>query len=74
MRIISTLLPPEVTHLSGVNRPTVVMAFDTLVQGKSLVVGITEGIVAGPDAAIRCPAAMPKSPRVTHMLAAARPV
>lgn len=48
MRIISTLLPPEESELAG-GRPTVVMAFDTLVNDKSHVVGITVGSMNGPD-------------------------
>lgn len=50
MRIVSTFLPPEVTGLAG-DRPTVVMAFDTLVDEKSHVVGITVGRMDGPNLA-----------------------
>jgi hypothetical protein len=48
MRVISTLLPALPEEATG-NRPTVLMAFDTLVDDKSVVVGLTEGVVAGPD-------------------------
>ena len=51
MRIISTLLPPEPFPIAGDNRPTIVMAFDTLVDQKSHVVGITVGRMQGPDLA-----------------------
>lgn len=50
MRIISTLLPAEETTLAD-NRPAIVMAFDTLVDQKSHVVGITVGSMNGPDLA-----------------------
>ena len=50
MRIISTPLPAEVSTLMG-GRSTIVMALDTLVDEKSLVVGLTEGIMQGPDLA-----------------------
>lgn len=55
MRIVSTFLPPEVggeslgQELAG--RPSIVMAFDTLVGQKSHVVGITVGRMDGPDLA-----------------------
>lgn len=48
MRIVSTFLPSEVSALSG-DRPTIVMAFDTLVNEKSHVVGITVGSMNGPN-------------------------
>jgi hypothetical protein len=50
MNIISTFLPPEVSQ-ALTDRPSVVMAFDTLVKGKSHIVGITVGRVEGPDLA-----------------------
>lgn len=50
MRIISTFLPPEPTSLTG-NMPTIVMAFDTLVDEKCQVVGITVGSMNGPNLA-----------------------
>ena len=50
MRIVSTFLPPEQSALTD-NAPTIVMAFDTLVDQKSHVVGITVGSVQGPDIA-----------------------
>jgi len=50
LRIISTPLPAEASELTG-GRPTVVMALDTLVDQKSLVVGLTEGVMQGPDLA-----------------------
>ena len=50
MRIVSTFLPAEVSGLAG-GSPTIVMAFDTLVNEKSHVVGITVGRVDGPDLA-----------------------
>lgn len=50
MRIVSTFLPAEVSSLAG-DSPTIVMAFDTLVDEKSHVVGITVGRVDGPDLA-----------------------
>ncbi len=50
MRIISTFLPPETLAITS-GRPTVVMAFDTLVDEKSHVVGITVGSMQGPDLA-----------------------
>lgn len=48
MRIISTFLPAEPSALMQ-GRPTIMMAFDTLVEQKSHVVGITVGRVNGPD-------------------------
>lgn len=50
MRIISTLLPPAKTGLIE-GRLSVVMAFDTLVDEKSHVVGITVGAMDGPHLA-----------------------
>lgn len=50
MRIVSTFLPPAATGLIK-GRLSVVMAFDTLVGEKSHVVGITVGVVDGPDIA-----------------------
>ena len=50
MRIISTFLPAEDSAIADSN-PTIVMAFDTLVDQKSHVVGITVGHVDGPDLA-----------------------
>lgn len=47
MRIISTPLPPAPEELLQ-GRPTVLMAFDTLADDKSLVVGITVGRLGGP--------------------------
>lgn len=49
MRIISTFLKPEPNAELGAN--ALVTVFDTLVDDKSLVVGITEGIVQGNDLA-----------------------
>lgn len=48
MRILSTFLPAAPEEALG-NRATILMAFDTLVDQKGLVVGLTEGVVAGPD-------------------------
>lgn len=48
MKIVSTVLPAAFEELTG-NWSTVVMAFDTLVDKKSLVVGITVGPVDGPN-------------------------
>ena len=48
MRIISTPLPAAPSDLTG-NRPTIVMALDTLVDQKSVVVGLAEGIAQGPN-------------------------
>lgn len=50
MRIVSTFFPPEESTITG-DRPSVMMAFDTLVNEKSHVVGITVGRVDGPDLA-----------------------
>lgn len=50
MQIISTFLPAQASALTG-GSPTVVMAFDTLVDRKSHVVGITVGHMDGPDIA-----------------------
>ena len=47
MRIISTPLPAATEELLE-GRPTVLMAFDTLANDKSLVVGITVGRLHGP--------------------------
>lgn len=49
MRIISTFLTPEHSEELGAN--ALLMVFDTLVDDKSLVVGITEGVVQGHDLA-----------------------
>lgn len=48
MRIISTFLAQEPSELTG-NRNTIVTAFDTLVDEKSVVVGITVGSLDGPN-------------------------
>jgi len=50
MRVVSTFLPPEKSALTG-DAASVVMAFDTLVDQKSHVVGITVGAVQGPNLA-----------------------
>lgn len=50
MRIISTFLPSAIEALTG-DSPAIVMAFDTLVNEKSVVVGIAEGVVQGPNVA-----------------------
>lgn len=50
MRILSTFLPAAPEEAVG-NSPAVLMAFDTLVDEKSVVVGLAEGVVAGPDIA-----------------------
>lgn len=50
MRIVSTFLPAEVSGIAG-DSPTIVMAFDTLVDEKSHVVGITVGRMDGPNLA-----------------------
>ena len=50
MKTISTFLPPEKSSITG-DRPSVMMAFDTLVGQKSYVVGITVGRLNGPDIA-----------------------
>jgi hypothetical protein len=47
MRIISTFLPQEPSELTG-DRPTIMAAFDTLVDNKSVVVGLTVGSLNGP--------------------------
>lgn len=47
MRIISTFLKPEKSEQFGTD--TLVMVFDTLVDSKSLIVGITQGVVKGND-------------------------
>lgn len=47
MRIVSTLLPAAPEELMQ-GRQTVLMALDTLVGDKSLVVGITVGRLSGP--------------------------
>lgn len=49
MRIISTFLAPE--HSQELGQHTILMVFDTLVQEKSVVVGITVGVVQGNDLA-----------------------
>lgn len=53
MRVISTFLPPEAAAVRvgpvAAGRPSVVMAFDTLVGEKRHVVGLAVGIVDGPD-------------------------
>ena len=48
MKIISTFLPPEQSSITG-DRPSIMMAFDTLVDQKSHIVGITVGRVDGPN-------------------------
>lgn len=48
MRIISTPLPAEPSALAE-GGPAIVMALDTLVEQKSLVVGLTEGVMQGPQ-------------------------
>lgn len=48
MPIISTFLPAE-AEPAFEGRPAIVMAFDTLVDQKSLVVGITQGVMEGPN-------------------------
>ena len=48
MQIISTFLPAEPSELAP-DRPAVMMAFDTLVDQRSYVVGITVGVMQGPD-------------------------
>ena len=50
MRIISTFLPAEASTITG-GRPSIMMAFDTLVNQQSYVVGITVGAVQGPHLA-----------------------
>lgn len=53
MRIISTLLPPEP---GPDGQPTICMVFDTLVDEKSVVVGLTVGKMQGSDLASVRPA------------------
>lgn len=48
MKVISSLLPAKPEEVSG-GRPAVLMAFDTLVDEKRLVVGITVGRLDGPQ-------------------------
>lgn len=56
MRIVSTPLPAEPLDLVD-DRPAIVMALDTLVDEKSLVVGLTEGVLQGPHlSGVRCSA------------------
>lgn len=50
MRIVSTFLPAEPSSLTS-GGPAIVMALDTLVDDKSLVVGLAQGTVEGPDLA-----------------------
>lgn len=50
MKTISTFLPPEKSTITG-DRPSIVMAFDTLVGQKNHIVGITVGRMEGPDLA-----------------------
>ena len=50
LKIISTFLPAAPEEAFG-NSSTILMAFDTLVDEKAVVVGLTEGIVQGPDVA-----------------------
>lgn len=50
MKILSTPLPAEAADMAG-GRPAIVMALDTLVDEKSLVVGLTVGAMQGPDLA-----------------------
>jgi hypothetical protein len=50
MKIISTPLPAAPSTLTD-GRSTVVMALDTLVDEKSLVVGLTVGVMQGPQLA-----------------------
>ena len=47
MRIVSTFLPPTESDVRVGGRPAIVMAMDTLVQEKSVVVGITIGRMGG---------------------------
>jgi hypothetical protein len=49
LRILSSFLPPQ--PVEGLAPKTLVMVFDTLVQQKRVVVGITVGKVQGPDLA-----------------------
>ncbi|MBN8493224.1 MAG: hypothetical protein J0M00_17590 [Burkholderiales bacterium] len=48
MKIISTLLPAAPSDLAS-GKPTIVMALDTLVDQKPLVVGLTVGALQGPQ-------------------------
>ena len=50
MRIVSTFLLAEESAIAP-GQPSVVMAFDTLVDERSYVVGVTVGTVQGPDLA-----------------------
>ena len=50
MRIISTPLPAEASELVD-GRAAIVMALDTLVDQKTLVVGLAEGVMQGPELA-----------------------
>ncbi len=50
MRVLSTFLPAAVEEAVG-DSPAILMAFDTLVDQKAVVVGLTEGVVQGPDIA-----------------------
>ncbi len=58
MRVISTFLPPQFDESVGAK--TVLTAFDTLVDEKSIVVGITVGLIKGPtvDDALVTPTGM----------------
>lgn len=47
MRIVSTFLPAE-PHPGMAGRPAIVMALDTLVDQKAVVVGVTIGQLDGP--------------------------
>ncbi|MBD9530429.1 hypothetical protein IB233_02125 [Comamonas sp. CMM01] len=47
LQVISTFLPPQA--VDGISPKTVLMLFDTLVDKKRVVVGITVGQVQGPD-------------------------
>jgi predicted TIM-barrel enzyme len=51
MKITSTFLPPQSSELAVHNGQTIVMAFDTVVDQKSYVVGITVGTLNGPNLA-----------------------
>lgn len=48
MRIVSSPLPAEPSDLVD-GRPTVVMALATLVDQKSLIVGLVQGVMEGPN-------------------------
>lgn len=48
MKIVSSFLPAQAPDVVD-NRPTIVAAFDTLVDQKSVVVGLTVGAVQGPN-------------------------